>query len=152
MIAATLPDPEIDPQFYAGVPARRVVAFVVDLVVILVIDAALLVLFAAIGVFTFGIGWVMALPALLVSGFLYRWLMLSAGSATVGMYLAGIEIRGPDGNRLTGGRAFVHTAAFHVSLLSVVLMLISFGTVLVTPRGQTLHDLLAGTAAINRPA
>ena len=147
-----LPDPERDAQFYDGVPARRVVAFLIDLVVVLALDAVIVAVLAVVGVVTLGLGWLLIGPAVLASGFLYRWAMLSAISATVGMVLTGIEIRGPEGRRLDQRQALLHTGAFYLTMLSVVVLLVSMIVSLASPRGQMLHDLLIGSAAINRPA
>ncbi len=146
-----LPDPDRDAQFYEGVQQRRVFAFLIDLVVILLIDVAIWIVLGLVGIVTFGLGWLLIVPAVLASGFLYRWYMLANHSGTIGMMLTGIEIRRADGQRLDPATALAHTALFTVSLISVILMLISFAVALVTPRGQMLHDLLLGTVAINRP-
>lgn len=152
MMSTTLPDPEHDAQFYDGVPGRRAAAFLIDTVLLLIADLAIWVVLGILGVLTFGLGWVLIAPAILITGFLYRWGFLAHWSATPGMYITGLQIRGPDGRRLNGVQAFVHTFGFYVTLISIILLLISAGFSLANPRGRMFHDLLIGSTAINRPA
>ena len=93
---AGLPDPDRDRQFYDGVPARRLAAWFVDLVVVLAIGVPVAVFF---GLVTLGFGF--ALFPLVVAGvgFLYRTATIAAGSATWGMRSMGIEFRRGDGTR-----------------------------------------------------
>lgn len=143
--APGLPDPFARPEFYEGVPLKRLLAWVVDIVLIFVLCLLVLPFTAFTGIFFF--------PALmLVTGFFYRWATLANGSATWGMRLMAIQIREADGLRLTGGTAFLHTLGYTVSLSVPPLQLISILLMLFTDRRQGLTDHLLGTAAINRPA
>lgn len=144
-VAPGLPDPFARPEFYEGVPLKRLLAWVVDIVLIFVLCLLVLPFTAFTGIFFF--------PALmLATGFLYRWATLANGSATWGMRLMAIQIREADGLRLTGGTAFLHTLGYTVSLSIPPLQLISILLMLFTDRRQGLTDHLLGTAAINRPA
>ncbi|MBK0398923.1 RDD family protein [Limibaculum sp. M0105] len=146
-----LPDPDRDPQFYAGVPLRRFFAFVVDTIVTLVIMSAVGMVIALLGVLTLGVGFLAMPPAFALVAFLYRFTMLRERSATLGMLLAGIELRGPTGARLDGPLAAVHTLAFLATLFIPILLLIGAALMVFNPRRQMLHDLPLGTAMINRP-
>lgn len=140
-----LPDPERQPGFYEGVPTRRLVAFLVDSLVIALMTA-LIVPFTAFTALFF-------LPVLaMVAGFFYRTLTIAAGSATWGMRLAGIELRNHRGERLDLLTAAAHTLLFTVFLGTMLLLAVSVALMLGTRRGQGLHDMILGTAAINRPA
>lgn len=144
-----LPDPDLDAQFYEGVPMRRFAAWLVDLALVLLMGVPLAVLF---GLLTLGFGFAL-FPAIVGgTGFLYRVLTLAGGSATWGMRFTGLEFRRHDGTRFDLLFALVHTAITAVSLGVGVLQLVSCGTILWTRYRQSLADIILGTTAINRPA
>jgi uncharacterized RDD family membrane protein YckC len=146
---AGLPDPDRDRQFYEGVPARRLAAWVFDLMVILAIGVPVAVLF---GLATFGFGF--ALFPLVVAGvgFLYRTATIAAGSATLGMRFLGIELRRRDGTRFDLTTALLHTAIYTVAFSVILLQLVSCVAIITTRYGQGLPDIVLRTTAINRPA
>ena len=140
-----LPDPVTDSAFYRGVPTKRALAWVVDVVIVAIACVLVLPFTAFTGLFFF--------PVLMLTvGFFYRWFTIASGSATWGMRLMAIELRNIAGARLTAGEAFLHTAGYTVSVVTAPLQLISMVLMLATPRGQGLSDMVLGTAAINRPA
>lgn len=142
---AGLPDPELNAGFYAGVPAKRAVAWVVDTVLVLLATFVVVLMTAFIGAFFF--------PLLFLTiSFLYRWVTLARGSATWGMRMTAIELRQGNGARLDSTTAFAHTLGYSVTIAFVLPQLVSIALMLTTPRGQGLSDLVLGTAAINRPA
>lgn len=145
------PDPVTDPQFYQGVPLRRFVAFVIDTLIIGVILLTITILGTLLGFVTFGLGWVLIVPAFAVAGFVYRFTMIRERSATLGMLAAGIEIRGPDGERLGTVLAAMHTLFYYVTIYLPVLMAAGIAMMAFNPRRQLLHDLPLGTVVINRP-
>jgi uncharacterized RDD family membrane protein YckC len=140
-----LPDPVLDSQFYQGVRAKRLAAFFIDLIAVFAITFALSIL-------TIGVGFLIFAPVFLVVNLTYRALTMAAGSATPGMWLTGIEIRNRVGNRLSATEAALHTVLFLLAFFFVILQVISLFLMLTTARGQGLHDLFMGTAAILRPA
>lgn len=147
-----LPDPERDRQFYEGVPMRRLVAFLVDVVLILAIDVAVIAVLVVLGLVTFGLAWLFIGVAWFALGFFYRlWTLGSGRSATPGMRLTGIEIRNAAGRRLTMNEAAIHTCGLYVTLFFLPLQVISVLMMGFGPRGRGLHDLPLGTTAINRP-
>ena len=142
--AAGLPDPATDPQFYDGVPAKRLFAWFLDFVFVTLF-------WVLSGLLTFGLAW-LALPLWPVVAFIYRTLTITGRSATWGMRLMGIELRDGFGQRFGLGQALVHTTLYTVSLMFVVTHVI--GVILMggTARGQGLHDIPLGSTAINSPA
>jgi uncharacterized RDD family membrane protein YckC len=145
MIDTALPDPDRHPEFYADVPAKRLLAFLVDSVIIGVLTALVLPFTAFTGIFF--------LPLLVtVISFVYRTLTISGGSATWGMRLASIELRTRHGERLDPGTAMAHTLVYSVVFSTLLPQLLSIALMIWTPRRQGLPDLLLGTAAINRAA
>ena len=79
-----LPDPDRDAQFYTGVPAKRLMAFIID--VVLVWGIAILV-----SILTLGIGFLIMGFLIAVIDLIYRTLTIGSSSATVGMRLMGMN-------------------------------------------------------------
>lgn len=144
-----IPDPVTDPQFYVGVPLRRLVAFVIDTIVIFVLFFVGLVIVAAV---TLGIGTLLAMPLFFATAFFYRWMLLTRNSATLGMTLTGIEVRDALGNPLSPTLAALHTAGFMVSIGFLPLAIVGWILMANSPTRQAIHDQLLGTVVINRPA
>ena len=144
ILNAGLPDPVHEARFYDGVPFRRAMAWVIDILIIGLTSLLLLPLTLFIAVFF--------LPAFAaVIGFLYRWFTISGGSATWGMRMMGIELRQADGSYMTSGAALMHTIGYVASMAVFPLQLVSIALMLIGDRKQGLTDNVLGTAAINRP-
>ncbi len=140
-----LPDPLDQPEFYADVPIKRGVAWVIDVILISLMVGILVLVTAGIGLFFIGFLYILV-------GFSYRVLSLAGGSATLGMRLVAIELRRHDGTRFDMGTAILHTLGYMLSTSFVLPQLASIALMLTTPRGQGLTDMVLGTAAINRSA
>lgn len=140
-----LPDPGREPAFYANVPAKRLVAFVVDLLVTLVLSLVALPLTAFLGLFFFPFFFGMV-------GFLYRLLTLRSRSATWGMRLMSLELRESDGLHLRPRTALWHVGGLYLSFAVPPLQVVSVLLMAVLGRGQGLTDLVLGTAMTNRAA
>jgi len=140
-----LPDPDTQPEFYADVPTKRLIAFVVDTLVIVVICLAILPFTAFTGLLFFPV-------LMLVVGFVYRVVTLAQSSATWGMRLTAIEFRDASGARFDLGLALAHTFGFTLSFSLTILQVISIVLMLTQPRRQGLSDLVLGTVAVNRRA
>jgi uncharacterized RDD family membrane protein YckC len=144
IMSTALPDPDYDHAFYDGVPAKRLFAWVVDVLIVTVITFIL-------GLLTLSVlWWIWPLTFIAVS-FLYRAGSIAAWSATPGMRLMNIELRNSMGARFSGGEAVLHTLAFMVATGFVILQIISIVMMVLGSRHQGLHDILIGSAAINRP-
>ena len=133
-----------DVRLYEGVRTRRVIAVMIDylIVALLTIPVAILVFF--LGILTLGLGWMLfsvLVPAVAV---LYIWNTLgSADQATTGMKLMGVRLDRLDGRPIDGMTAVVHSVLFwagDVILTPLVLLVTLF-----SDRKRTLHDLLLGT-------
>lgn len=137
-----LPDPINQPQFYDAVPTKRLIAWIIDTVVILALSS-LIALLTIVGLFFW--------PLLyLVIGFAYRVVTIANGSATLGMRFAGIELRDAYGARLDLGLSVAHTAGYTISLALPILQVISIVLMLTGARKQGLTDNFLGTVALNR--
>ncbi len=140
-----LPDPDRQPQFYAMVPTKRLLAWIIDMAVILLFSLATVLLTAFAGAFVWPV-------LVLVIGFAYRVVTLANGSATWGMRFVGIEIRTAQGTRLDMPMALAHTAGYTISIALPILQVISIVMMLTGARGQGLTDAFLGTVALNRRA
>lgn len=145
MFSSALPDPVQNADFYAGVPAKRAVAWGVDTVLTLILTA-IIVPFTAFTALFF-------LPFLyLLVNFFYRWVSLGSSSATPGMRLVAVEFRRADGQYLDTATALLHTLGFLVSFAMVLPQVFSVLLMMFSDRRQGLTDLVLGTVAINRAA
>jgi uncharacterized RDD family membrane protein YckC len=142
------PDPVAHPEYYEGVVARRVLAYLVDLVLIALVFAVLWLLVGALTVMSFGLLGPLLWPALAVVPLAYHTLLIGGeGSATLGMRLFRIEVRTWDGRRPGYLQAALVTVVFYVSVvLTSWLVLV---VALFNRQRRTLHDYLCGTIVIN---
>lgn len=136
------PDPDMQPQFYDGVPTKRLLAWVVDTVII----AGLTLLTVP---FTLFISLFFLPLVFIVLGFAYRVVTLSRGSATWGMRLMAIELRDSNDNPFDQSQAFLHTLGYTLSIMIAPLQLISVVLMLSSERRQGLTDMAMGTVALN---
>lgn len=140
-----LPDPERHADFYAGVPAKRAVAWVIDTLATALVTAVIVPFTAFTALFF--------LPLLFLAvNFAWRAASLANWSATPGMRTCGIELRAADGRRLDAGTAVAHTFGTMLTWGFVLPQVASAAMMLITPRGQGLTDHVLGTVAIHRPA
>jgi uncharacterized RDD family membrane protein YckC len=144
-------DPATQPELFEGVLSRRVVAFIVDFI-ILAIPVVLAAMFIfAFGIVTLGLGF--ALYWLLPSATVV-WALLYFGgtlggpnSATIGMRLMDLEMRTWYGEPAYFVLGAVHAIAFWftVSFFTPFVLLVAF----FNERRRLLHDILLGTVVIN---
>jgi uncharacterized RDD family membrane protein YckC len=142
-MTSTLPDPHSQPEFYASVPSKRLVAWVVDTLLILGLCLIVVLLTAFVGLFIW--------PLLFLTiGFAYRVVTIANGSATWGMRFVGIELRNAFGERMDLGLAFAHTLGYSVSIAMPIIQVVSVVMMLTGARGQGLTDAFLGTVMLNR--
>lgn len=142
-----LPDPAFAEEagYYDGINFRRLMAWFIDIALILILAIVLIPFTAFTAAFFFPVFMVLV-------GFIYRVLTMNASSGTWGMRIMGMEIRQGDGSKLTFGTAFLHTLLYSVFLSIGILLLVSVVVGLVGSRKQGLHDLILGTAPIRTSA
>lgn len=145
MQTAALPDPQYQPEFYADIPPKRLMAWVIDVALILGLTLLALPFTAFIGLFF--------LPFLYAAiGFVYRVTTLTGGSATLGMRVMSVELRSAQGDRFDLGSAFLHTAGYYVSWALALVQLANVVLMSTSERGQSLTDMVMGTVMLNRRA
>lgn len=147
-------DPATNPELFDGVPARRVIAFLIDLIV-LAIPMILLALFIfAIGIVTLGFGFILygLMPPISVVWALFYYGATLGGprSATIGMRAMDLEMRTWYGAPAYFVLGAVHAIVFWVtvSALTPLILLVCF----FNARRRLLHDFLVGTVIINNTA
>jgi uncharacterized RDD family membrane protein YckC len=139
-------DPDTQPELFEGVLSKRIVAFAIDALIImaLLVPAALVV--AVLGFITLGLGWLLFAPLFALVALGYVALTLGGpASATVGMRMAGLEMRTWSGAPMFALLAVMHALLFWIFLGVPILLLVG----LFTRRRQLLHDLLLGTVVLN---
>jgi uncharacterized RDD family membrane protein YckC len=147
-------DPVTQPELFDGVLARRVIAFIVD-VVILAVPVILAAMFIfAFGIVTLGIGWALYWllpPATVIWALVYFGATLgSPASATIGMRVVDLEMRTWYGAPAYFVLGAVHAIVFWItiSVLTPFILLVAF----FNERRRLLHDILLGTVIINNAA
>ncbi len=141
-------DPATRPELFDGILSKRIIAFIIDavLIVALMIPAALLVL--VLGVVTLGLGWLLYPPLFAIVALGYVALTMGTErSATLGMRVSGIEMRTWKGEKMFPLLAMMHALIFwfSIGILTPLILLVA----LFTRRKQLLHDLLLGVVAVN---
>ena len=147
-------DPARTPELFEGVLARRVLAFAIDVAVILAPVGLAVVVIVLFGLVTFGLGW--ALLGLLYPGTViwalvyYGSTLGSPASATLGMRVMEIEMRTWYGAPCYFVLGAVHAVAFYISIstLTPLVLLVCF----FNERHRLLHDIVLGTVVINNQA
>jgi uncharacterized RDD family membrane protein YckC len=144
-------DPVTEPELFHGVPARRMVAFLIDLLILAIPIIVACLFIAVFGVVTLGLGWMLfwlVSPASVIWALVYYGATLgSAHSATLGMRMMNLEMR-----TWYGAPAYFVLGAMHaflfwvsVSCLSPFVLLVGF----FNGRRRLLHDMVLGTVVIN---
>jgi uncharacterized RDD family membrane protein YckC len=146
-------DPAVNPELFEGVLARRLFAFLIDLVVIATPLILLSVFIFAIAIVTLGFGFVLygLMPPISViwALFYYGLCFGSERSATIGMRTMELEMRTWYGAPAYFVLGAVHAIVFwlSVSMLSPLVLLVG----LFNERRRLLHDMVVGTVVINNP-
>lgn len=144
-------DPILSPELFEGVLPRRVIAFIIDVVIIAVPVVLAAIFIFLLGIVTLGVGWVLywvLSPAAIVWAVFYYGLTFGgAQSATIGMRMVDIEMRTWYGAPAYFVLGAVHGILFWVliSALTPLVLLVCF----FNHRHRLLHDIILGTVVIN---
>src|SRR6185503_2996113 len=147
-------DPATQPELFEGVLARRVMAFIIDVVIITVPLIFLAIFIFIFGLVTLGLGWFLFFlisPIAVIWALVYYGLTFGgAASATIGMRMVDLEMRTWYGSPCYFVLGAVHAIAFWltVSFLTPFILLVG----LFNDRRRLLHDMLVGTIVINNAA
>lgn len=144
-------DPVRNPELFEGVLARRVVAFIIDFIVISIPVVLAAMFIFAFGIVTLGLGfalyWLLP-PGAVVWALLYFGATLGGPrSATIGMRVMYLEMRTWYGAPAYFVLGAVHAIVFWISIsaLTPFILLVAF----FNERRRLLHDIVLGTVIIN---
>ena len=144
-------DPAANPELFEGVVARRMIAFLIDFVILAVPVVFVAMFIFVVGIVTFGLGFLfygLLWPAMVLWALAYYGMTLgSPASATIGMRVMDIEMRTWYGSPAYFVLGAVHAIVFWitVSALTPLILLVC----LFNDRRRFLHDILVGTVVIN---
>ena len=144
-------DPQANPELFEGVLARRVAAFIIDVIIIAVPLVAASVFIFVFGLVTFGLGWALfwlLSPASVIWALVYYGSTLgSASSSTLGMRVMEIEMRTWYGAPAYFILGAVHAVVYWISVSVLTPFILAVG--FFNARRRLLHDMLVGTVVIN---
>jgi uncharacterized RDD family membrane protein YckC len=147
-------DPAANPELFQGVLFRRLIAFIIDLIVL-----AIPLIVASIGIFVFGLitlglgwalFWLLSPASVIWALFYYGYTLGSSASATLGMRAMELEMRTWYGGPMYFLLGAVHAVVFWISVSVLTPFILIIG--LFNGRKRLLHDMLVGTVLINNPA
>lgn len=147
-------DPATQPELFEGVLARRVVAFLIDVLLITVPLLFVAIFILMFGLVTLGLGWFLFWlygPISVIWALLYYGLTLgSPRSATIGMRMVDLEMRTWYGAPCYFVLGAVHAVGYWVSVTFLTPFILLLG--LFNDRRRLLHDMVLGTIVINNAA
>src|ERR1044071_1004550 len=144
-------DPAPSRELCEGVVARRVVAFLIDFLILAVPVVFVSMFIFVVGIVTFGLGFLfyaLLWPGMVIWAIVYYGMTLgSPASATVGMRIMEIEMRtwyGSPAYFVPGGAPPVVFWVTCSAITPLILLVCLFNH-----RRRCLHDMLVGTVIIN---
>lgn len=144
-------DPATSPELFEGVVARRVVAFLIDFLILAVPVVFVAMFIFVVGIVTFGLGFLfygLLWPGMVIWAIVYYGMTLgSPASATVGMRIMEIEMRTWYGSPAYFVLGAVHAVVFWVTVSAITPLVLL--VCLFNERRRCLHDILVGTVVIN---
>lgn len=144
-------DPVRDWELFEQVLPRRLLAFAIDLAVILAPLALVAVVILMLGFVTLGLGWrllPLLYPGTVVWALIYYGATLGQpASATIGMRAMQLEIRTWYGAPCYFVLGALHAVVFYVSVSALTPLVLGVG--FFNARRRLLHDFVLGTVVIN---
>jgi uncharacterized RDD family membrane protein YckC len=138
-------------EYFEGVMGRRIMAFLIDIAIIMVLTIGVYLLLFLAGIFTLGLTWLLFGAAFPTVALFYNAYTLSRPqSATIGMRSTDLQMR-----TWYGAPMYALLAAFHALLYYFSVTIFTPFILLIAPfngRKRCLHDFFAGTVVINSEA
>lgn len=149
LIRDDLPNPAESPELFDGILGRRVMAFIIDCVVMGVLVVCVWIVSAIMGLVTFGLAW-LAIPITVPAVFVayYAITLGSRRRSTLGMRAMDIVLTPTRETTLDGWMAILHVIVFWITTAVLTPFILVIG--LFTNRRQLLHDLIVGTLMVRR--
>lgn len=147
-------DPILNPEYFEGVLSRRLLAFVIDLIILTLPVLLVSIFIFLFGIITLGLGWFLywLLPAgTVIWAVLYYGMTFgSLASATIGMRVMDLQMRTWYGAPAYFVLGAVHAVVYWISVsaLTPFILLVAF----FNRRRRLLHDMLLGTVVVNNEA
>ncbi|MDH7791841.1 RDD family protein [Ochrobactrum sp. AN78] len=133
--------------FFEGVRTRRIMAFLIDYMIVFFLCIPVAVVIFILGIITLSLGWALyAIMFPVVALFYVSRTLGGPQQATKGMQMMNIKLVRLEGGTVDPMLAIVHSVLFWG--LNVVLTPLILLATLVTDRKRAAHDLLLGTAVI----
>lgn len=144
-----LPNPAASPELFESILTRRVLAFVIDCVIMSILIVVLSIVAGILGIFTLGLAW-LSIPVMVPVVFIayYAVTLGSPSRATLGMRAMDIVLTPTRDTPLDGWMAMLHVVAFWATCSLLTPFILAVG--LITNRRQLLHDIFLGVLMVRR--
>lgn len=135
-----------------GVLSRRLVAYLIDLVVIFGLSLIFGILIGIAGIVTFGAAWILYAFLVPATAVLYSAVTVGGpAQGTIGMRLSGVAaLDAATGGRVNALAAGVHALLFYVGIGTLLLLVLDLVIGLARADRRLGHDLLAGIVVVRR--
>lgn len=131
----------------SGVLTSRSMAWLVDVVVVAILWCVFVAVLLVLGIFTFGLSWMLIAPLWPIIAVIYSGMTVSGPRrATIGMRMFGVELRQLDGGTAPFVVAAVHAVFFYVTISVLTPLVLLVG--LFNRERRLVHDFLAGLVAV----
>ncbi|TCD14382.1 RDD family protein [Oricola cellulosilytica] len=135
-----------DWRLFEGVRTRRIIAFLIDYAMVILLILIAVPLIFVLGFATFGAAWLLYLMLSPLVALTYvGWTIGGPSQATIGMRLTGVRLERYDGRKIDFLTAVVHAVLFWASAAIFLPLLLA---PLVLEHKRTLHDLALGTVVV----
>lgn len=135
-----------DWRLFEGVRTRRIIAFLIDYAMVILLLVIAVPLIFVLGFATFGAAWLLYVVLTPLVALTYvGWTIGGPSQATIGMRLAGIRLERYDGRKIDFLTAVVHAVLFWASAAIFLPLLLA---PLVLEHKRTLHDMALGTVVV----
>lgn len=148
-------DVVLDAWLTRDVWPRRIVAFIIDFLLIAVLGFVAIWVVVVFGILTLGLGFLLGHLLPLVPFVYYVAWLVTMGAATPGQRLLGLTVRQDDSLALANPvrPSLAQAIAWTVLLyLSFALSMVPFVAVFFNRRRRALHDILAGVTVVHASA
>ena len=143
----TIDDRLDDPAYYDGVRTKRILAFLVDYLMIAILHIPVAIIIFFLGIITLSLGWLLfAIITPIIALIYVGSTMGGPDQATPGMKMMGIRIARLDGGRVDFMTAIVHGVIFWAANIVTSGFILLIG--LFTNRKRLIQDLLLGTVVL----
>lgn len=137
----------VDPTLFEGIVVRRIVAYLLDVLLIALLGAVAAALLGLVGLLTLGLLTPLNLVLLALLPLAYHAGLMAAYGATPGMSVCDLAVRGiDDGAPPEPLQAVVMTVLFYVGVAATSWLILIVA--LFNRRRRTMHDFFAGTIVV----